>query len=337
MGKDNKIDVGEIFSILRDNDLDTIPLDFNEYYEYLRDVRKILEPFEQNIQDKMYMQISKEFYESQGVIENEAAILATLEQILGDPFFKNEKVEYYSTYNGNARNYVINQQGRIIQLAIDSSESFRIDMFPKEICSLKQLKELYLINQNIIKLPDCLFELQNLEKLDLSYNPINELPDAIKKLKRLKFLRLENMSQHIFTSNILNFIRLQDIEGKILVEDLYSQINNEINSVELKNLNKEKNILYEQFKKSGIINQVKYPSKEILDSHNYMYMILWILEKNKICSWTHFTKIIAVSTLASYLDNLISLGYIFKIERGIYGISSLGKNRLKFLTHFYYK
>lgn len=67
-----------------------------------------------------------------------------------------------------------------------------IPYLPSEICELKQLKSLGLVNLDLISLPDNFSNLQNLDSIDLSFNNLtlsNEIPKLI-QLKNLKYLRL---------------------------------------------------------------------------------------------------------------------------------------------------
>ena len=88
-----------------------------------------------------------------------------------------------------------------------------IDSLPNEICNLKNLKELLLVNNRLKKVPNCLNRI-NLKTLDLSDNPeinldnivkinsleelslngcyLKQLPVEITNLKKLKILGLSN-------------------------------------------------------------------------------------------------------------------------------------------------
>ena len=80
----------------------------------------------------------------------------------------------------------------------------------------KKLKQLYLISNNIEKLPPKFCSLlTKLEQLHLSGNPIKELPNDIDKLTVLKvlgisFTKIEKLSR--------NIVELKDI-NRILVEN----------------------------------------------------------------------------------------------------------------------
>ena len=80
-----------------------------------------------------------------------------------------------------------------------------------------------------------------------------------------------------------------------------------------------------------------YPPEELLDpnngsSPNFELLILWMLKNNNICEWKNLSKKITPSTLSNYLNNLIKRGYIKKIKRGQYEITSEGLKRFRKLS-----
>ena len=58
--------------------------------------------------------------------------------------------------------------------------------FPMQVLEMKNLKILYLTDQNIREVPEGLGKLQNLDELSISGCPITEIPDDIFELKDLK-------------------------------------------------------------------------------------------------------------------------------------------------------
>lgn len=80
--------------------------------------------------------------------------------------------------------------------------------FPKVICELTNLKELYLSFCSL-DLPNELANLQKLEKLDLSENYLNNFPKVICKLKNLKELDLNNSALNSLPDEFAN---LQELE-----------------------------------------------------------------------------------------------------------------------------
>lgn len=79
-----------------------------------------------------------------------------------------------------------------------------------------------------------------------------------------------------------------------------------------------------------------YPPGEILNptlgKSDYEYIILWMLNNNKICEWSDFTAEISESTLSGHLKKLLSKGYIDKPEKGKYLTTFQGKDRFNDLS-----
>ena len=63
---------------------------------------------------------------------------------------------------------------------------------PPVVCQLVELRELFLTNNQICRLPDEMPNLKNLEVLLLQYNQFKALPVCVCSLTSLKFLNLEN-------------------------------------------------------------------------------------------------------------------------------------------------
>lgn len=68
----------------------------------------------------------------------------------------------------------------------------RLKYLPIEICCLKDLRVLELMNNNLETLPNEIDNLINLEKLDLNLNQLRLLPNQIVNLKKLQYLSFKN-------------------------------------------------------------------------------------------------------------------------------------------------
>ncbi|MFX1591729.1 MAG: tetratricopeptide repeat protein, partial [Promethearchaeota archaeon] len=83
-----------------------------------------------------------------------------------------------------------------------------------------------------------------------------------------------------------------------------------------------------------------YPPPEIIfhpmeEKRNYEHIILWMLYNNEECEWSDFCEKpleIPTSTLSRYLKTLKIEGYINKISKGHYKITSGGKRRFHFIS-----
>jgi len=85
---------------------------------------------------------------------------------------------------------------------------------------------------------------------------------------------------------------------------------------------------------------INYPPEEIykksgFQKQNFEHVILWMLKNNEKVEWSDFKDDpikIAQSTLSNYMTRLMRKGYIEKIERGLYQITSTGENRFNELS-----
>ena len=68
----------------------------------------------------------------------------------------------------------------------------RLSLIPEECCTIIQLRELKLMNNQITKIPDSITRLTNLEVLELKHNKIDKIPDFINKLVALKVLTIDH-------------------------------------------------------------------------------------------------------------------------------------------------
>ncbi|MFW9968720.1 MAG: hypothetical protein ACFFDF_00880 [Candidatus Odinarchaeota archaeon] len=85
------------------------------------------------------------------------------------------------------------------------------------------------------------------------------------------------------------------------------------------------------------IENIVYPPLEIFNPDNgkadYEYIILWMLNNNEICTWADFMVKMSGSTIHGYLKNLINGGYIIRPEKGIYQITSRGRERFNDIVY----
>ncbi len=170
-------------------------------------------------------------YIQEGVIEEEAWILALLEMFVGVDFYEYKKGINLSHCHGL---YKLNDSGHIVHLSIDQFELsdrmfiipeqlFRlkfleslnincsIKSIPSSIYKLKHLKHLSLVWNKIEKIPDSLGELRNLESLNLSDNKIKSIPNSIKNLKSLEYLTLSNNKISHIPDSIGELINLKEL------------------------------------------------------------------------------------------------------------------------------
>ncbi|MFX1523018.1 MAG: tetratricopeptide repeat protein [Promethearchaeota archaeon] len=83
-----------------------------------------------------------------------------------------------------------------------------------------------------------------------------------------------------------------------------------------------------------------FPPDEVVQSlltekKNFEHIILWMLNNNDKVEWADFKRKpidIAQSTLSNYMTKLLSRGYVEKIERGKYRITSIGEERYNELS-----
>ncbi len=160
-----------------------------------------------------------EKYVKNGVNFEDASILGLLEIFTGQAFVKLELEA--SFFPSLLFYYKINQNGNVLAIHL-SSELSRIGIFPKEICKLRFLEELCMVNQNIKSIPNCIGELKALKTINLSFNKINEIPNSIGNLENLEYLYLKNhegeqILNHI-TENLINLrqLKILDLSGNVI-------------------------------------------------------------------------------------------------------------------------
>ncbi len=97
-------------------------------------------------------------------------------------------------------------------LAIDSFYTWSINkLIPKEIDELKDLKEIYIHNNNPLRVPKEIFNLEQLRSLRIDGGIIEDLPSGIKKLQDLEVLRLDNCKLKEFPKEILGLSKLKEL------------------------------------------------------------------------------------------------------------------------------
>jgi len=80
-----------------------------------------------------------------------------------------------------------------------------------------------------------------------------------------------------------------------------------------------------------VVSECNYPPEEIIKpifgKPNYEFIILWILNNNKVCTWANLKVKITHSTLSNYLTKLKNREYIKKSAYNQYKITAKGKDR----------
>ena len=85
---------------------------------------------------------------------------------------------------------------------------------------------------------------------------------------------------------------------------------------------------------------INYPPEEIYKKSGYQklnfeHVILWMLKNNEKVEWSDFKDEpinIAQSTLSNYITSLMRKGFVEKIERGQYQITTKGEDRYNELS-----
>jgi len=265
-------------------------------------------------------------YTSEGMVEDEAKILAKLELILATrmPFEKWPPEEF--GIEKSCRNYALDGYGHIFKLGIYNHEDYDLGFFPKEICHLERLQELNIKDDCIYEIPDCIKELKNLKYLRFMYTRLEKIPIALKQLENLECLDLMSESQldspypfHYY-HNVLDYINLEDYNEDISVKEIHAIMEKKIQSFEQQRKNVKNN------QESILFN---FPAN--FPENNYELKILWLLDNKGSCTWADFIREIKLSqsTLARNLNYLLEEMYIKK-ETGKkhYQITNLGKLRL---------
>jgi len=114
------------------------------------------------------------------------------------------------------------ENNRIV--CLDASE-IGLTYIPKGICNLKNLKELWLYENQIKTLPKNIGNLDNLEELYLWGNQIKTLPKNIGNLKKLRTLNLNDNQIKTIPENIRN---LKNLKGLYLLANPLDEKSKEI-------------------------------------------------------------------------------------------------------------
>jgi len=159
-------------------------------------------------------------YKEEGVNSFEVPALTLLGFLTGKDMIKISSFEEIPQKYGQY--YNVNKEGYITGILIEYPEYPRIGIFPVLLCSLKYLEELYLVNQNIKKIPQCIGDLKLLKILDLRFNKVKIIPDSIQDLKNLEYFNLqntegENQINYIPKSiNNLEKLKVFDLRGNVI-------------------------------------------------------------------------------------------------------------------------
>ena len=86
----------------------------------------------------------------------------------------------------------------------------KLTELPSEISELKELRRLYVSNNQLVSFPTCIQKLNQLEELHLSDSKLTELPSEIGDLQELRKL---NVSGNPLTSDAKHFLETK-IKGR---------------------------------------------------------------------------------------------------------------------------
>ncbi len=101
---------------------------------------------------------------------------------------------------------------------------FDFKIFPKEICTLRQLKSLTLGVCNIDALPEEISKMKSLEALGIRVNNLSSLPRGIEELDSLKLIDMANNDFHEIPKEVLQMKRLEFV-GLLNVEANFENLN----------------------------------------------------------------------------------------------------------------
>ena len=180
---------------LNDFNLNEIPKSIGLLYHLKR--LTITENNLNQIPEKYFEKVintKKEKYIDQGVNPEEAPLLALLELLNGQKLEKINSLKdligsmMYDLYH-NMRNYMINDKGFITHIYLYSRTPV-LGIIPNQLCRLKYLEELHMMNDNFKFIPSCIGNLTSLRVLNLMENKISNIPESMKNLRNLEELNL---------------------------------------------------------------------------------------------------------------------------------------------------
>ena len=94
---------------------------------------------------------------------------------------------------------------------LDLSTSF-LTSLPESISNLKELKKLYLQDNNLTQLPESIGNLSKLQVLFLDSNPLTHLPESIGNLQELRHLNLANTNLTHLPETLANLPNLEVLD-----------------------------------------------------------------------------------------------------------------------------
>lgn len=91
---------------------------------------------------------------------------------------------------------------------------------PSEILELNSLQQLYLVNNEIIEIPENIDRLRNLKRLNISKNKIKKIPDTLINIKSLEYLLLShnNISKIPYNLKILEKLKFLNLSNNALIK-----------------------------------------------------------------------------------------------------------------------
>jgi len=129
-------------------------------------------------------------YVKRGLAPKEALALALLEVLSGEVMEEFPEGKKLWELEPVWHHYKVNKNGDISEICLHQSEVMHIVLFPNEICTLKNLEVLYLLDHWIKTIPPCISRLKKLRILDLSFNNIKSMPSSIKEIKTLEDFKM---------------------------------------------------------------------------------------------------------------------------------------------------
>jgi hypothetical protein len=140
------------------------------------------------------------FYEQLGIESKQSDALREIEKIIGFTLFPKQRLFIF--FPG-----IIVENEKLIGLGLSDC----LQSFPKVICTLTELKQLNLTNNQFKEIPDCFKNLRHLEDLDLSRTYLDPFPESITHLRSLKILRVFVSSFSKIPDSIGNLTSLEEL------------------------------------------------------------------------------------------------------------------------------